>query len=171
MMAIQPPFDVNAVLLHTNKYRSIHQAQDFVHDPGISKISQAWADQCAASNYFSHNRSGFGECLAKRTWSGNSADLSPVFMTSTVITNQVKSLIDHWYNEISLYNHNNPVSSMHTGNFTQLVWQSTIKVGVGVSYANRTLCVVMNYNPPGNCAGQFEVNVLPAKMVSSVPLK
>lgn len=166
MAATQPPYDINAVLQHTNAYRDIHQARGVVHDPSISQISQAWANHLVSKKLFQHNSAvnsrGYGENLAQTTWWGSSAD------TSTVITAQVNHLIDLWYNEISLYNYRNPVFSMKTGHFTQLVWQSTTKVGVGVAIANGNLCLVMNYDPPGNYKGQFQSNVLPAKPVAPI---
>ena len=55
-----------------------------------------------------------------------------------------------------------------TGHFTQLVWASTLKVGVAVS--PNGLFVVANYSPPGNYlgAGQFEENVLPVGVVHTI---
>jgi hypothetical protein len=34
-----------------------------------------------------------------------------------------------WYDEISLYNYNNPVFSSGTGHFTQMVWKSSTALG------------------------------------------
>ncbi|CAF4223576.1 unnamed protein product, partial [Rotaria sordida] len=49
---------------------------------------------------------------------------------------------------------------MKTGHFTQVVWRSTKKLGVGVAYADegRTVYVVAQYSPPGNYQGQYQAN-------------
>lgn len=55
---------------------------------------------------------------------------------------------------------------METGHFTQVVWKSSIEIGVGIStypdqrYQTRTV-VCINYRPRGNVQGQFPENVLP----------
>jgi len=36
-----------------------------------------------------------------------------------------------WYNEIKYYNWNHPSFQMNTGHFTQVVWKSSKKLGVG----------------------------------------
>ena len=43
---------------------------------------------------------------------------------------------DAWYNEVKQYNYNQPGFSMATGHFTQLVWKSSRRLGVGVAYNN-----------------------------------
>lgn len=77
--------------------------------------------------------------------------------------------IKTFYNEIKFYDWNNPVFSMKTGHFTQVVWKSSIEIGVGIAtypdqrYAHRTV-VCISYRPPGNVEGQFRQNVLPPKV-------
>lgn len=77
--------------------------------------------------------------------------------------------IKTFYNEIKFYDWNNPVFSMKTGHFTQVVWKSSIEIGVGIAtypdqrYNHRTV-VCISYRPPGNVKGQFQQNVLPPKV-------
>lgn len=80
----------------------------------------------------------------------------------------MKSAIDSFYSEIKFYDYNNPGFSMKTGHFTQVVWKSSIEIGVGIAtypdqqYKHRTV-VCISYRPPGNYQGQFRENVLPPK--------
>lgn len=51
---------------------------------------------------------------------------------------------------------------MATGHFTQVVWKSSQRLGVGIGFANNgnTAVVVANYGPPGNYLNQFAQNVV-----------
>lgn len=77
--------------------------------------------------------------------------------------------IDSFYSEIKSYDFNNPGFSMQTGHFTQLVWKSSIEIGVGIAtypdqtYQHRTV-VCISYRPPGNYDGQYPENVLPPQI-------
>jgi hypothetical protein len=62
-----------------------------------------------------------------------------------------------WYNEASKYNYNNPVFSVKTGHFTQLVWKSSTHVGIAISADGKY--VAANYFPAGNVTGRFRENV------------
>jgi hypothetical protein len=50
---------------------------------------------------------------------------------------------------------------MTTGHFTQVVWKSTSKLGIGIALSNegKKAVVVAQYGPPGNYTGQFPENV------------
>ena len=62
---------------------------------------------------------------------------------------------DNWYDEIALYDYNNPGFSMATGHFTQVIWKNSIELGVGLAFSadNRAAWVVAQYSPPGNYGG------------------
>jgi glioma pathogenesis-related protein 2 len=66
-----------------------------------------------------------------------------------------------WYDEIKDYNFNRPGFSMSTGHFTQVVWKSTTKLGMGIGFADggRKVIVVAQYGPAGNMMGDFPQNV------------
>ena len=53
---------------------------------------------------------------------------------------------------------------METGHFTQVVWKSSAKLGIGKSTAKKgnMMCtyIVGRYRPPGNFMGQFQKEVL-----------
>ncbi|KAK5649403.1 hypothetical protein RI129_000432 [Pyrocoelia pectoralis] len=65
-----------------------------------------------------------------------------------------------WYDEITLYNFD--VERVQSGalHFTQVVWRTSQKLGVGVGIgANGAVYLVCNYSPPGNFIGYFKPNV------------
>ena len=39
--------------------------------------------------------------------------------------------MEAWYHEVDDYNPNNPLDVQAAGHFTQLVWKSSLKLGVG----------------------------------------
>jgi len=51
------------------------------------------------------------------------------------------------------------------GQFTQIVWKASQQIGVGRAFANkgRTVYVVCNYFPAGNCPLRIKDNIFPAK--------
>ena len=72
-----------------------------------------------------------------------------------------------WYDENESYDYNNPGWNQHCTNFTQMIWKTTSRVGVG--YARRPggmLYIVAHYFPPGN-VGSFRHNVLPPTMIGA----
>ena len=76
-----------------------------------------------------------------------------------------------WYDENESYDYNNPGWNQHCTNFTQMIWKTTSRVGVG--YARRPggmLYIVAHYFPPGN-VGSFRHNVLPPTMIGSALVK
>lgn len=88
----------------------------------------------------------------------------------------MKDAIDHFYSEIKYYDFNNPGFSMQTGHFTQVVWKSSIEIGVGIAthddatYQHRTV-VCISYSPPGNYEGEFPENVSPPQVSLDFILK
>ena len=73
--------------------------------------------------------------------------------------------VDKWYNEINLYNFDDPGFTLDTAHFTQIVWKETTKMGCGASVRNDGLTykVVCNYYKAGNIinSAKYSENVLP----------
>jgi len=58
------------------------------------------------------------------------------------------------------------ISNYFAGNFTQLIWISSKRLGISVARAaSGKFYVVANYDPPGNILGQFDRNVPPIGQV------
>ena len=74
-----------------------------------------------------------------------------------------------WYNEISMYSYSSPGFSSATGHFTQVIWQGSTQVGIGIAFStnNQSATVVANYYPAGNVIGSFPANVLPVCSTST----
>ncbi len=78
----------------------------------------------------------------------------------------MKEAIDNWYSEVSSYNFSQPLLTMGKGQFTQIVWEASTELGIGIAVAERgpDLCfyLVANYSPAGNNKYRFIDNVFEA---------
>ena len=139
---------------YINAYRAKHRAPPLQWDNTIATFSQQWSYHLVSNNLFQHSvGSGYGENLAYFKGYG----IDPMTL--------LKKAVDSWYNEVTLYNFNNPGFSQGTGHFTCLVWKSSTNYGMGISIdtATKTVDVTFNTSPPGNYSGQYQLNVLPAR--------
>lgn len=61
-----------------------------------------------------------------------------------------------WYGEVKWYNFLHPAMTDETRHFTQIVWKSTKKAGIGISKSklNQNVYVVALYDPPGDIESQ-----------------
>lgn len=137
---------------YVNAYRSKNQAPALLWDDSIYSVSQAWADRLLSVHLMQHSGNPtYGENLAY--FKGYGSDLIQL----------IKKAIDAWYSEIALYDFSKPGFSDTTGHFTCLVWVSSTKFAMGISFdgATNEAYVVMNTSPPGNYVGEFAQNVLP----------
>ena len=67
---------------------------------------------------------------------------------------------EQWYKEILNYDFDSPGFSNQTRDFTQLVWFSSRKFGVGKASSDEGVTVVVaRYEPVGNMDGLFVQNV------------
>lgn len=140
-----------AILKHHNEYRRRHNVPELVLDTVLNGVAQSWASNLGRSDKFGHNPSTkYGEnvyCM----WSSNrNATPNP------------RDVCRSWYDEIRDFSFGIEARgrTATTGHFTQIVWKSSRKLGVGLS-KTRTgkVVVVCNYDPSGNIAGQYNANV------------
>ncbi|PRY45051.1 CAP family protein [Umezawaea tangerina] len=137
-----------------NKYRAKHGAAPLTLDPAVTATAQDWADRLQTTDSFQHRPDNkYGENMYKTT-----AKSKP---TSTVGT----AAVDDWYNESRGYNYAKEYTSSNVDytvlHFTALVWQSSTKVGVGLSQGKNGTFVVLNFAERGNTLGKFVTNVRP----------
>ncbi|CAF2466694.1 unnamed protein product [Rotaria sp. Silwood2] len=140
-------------LQHHNKLRTRNCVSPLQLDNNLSLTAQNYAEYLASRNLFQHSNNGYGENLYMMSGSAPLGSLHGNAATQS------------WYDEINMYNFNQPGFSMQTGHFTQVVWKSSQKLGVGIAFGNggRTAVVVTNYYPPGNYMGEFQQNVMRAQ--------
>jgi hypothetical protein len=155
-MTIQQPVltsdQITEITNYVNAYRAKNQAPPLTWDTTIAEFAQSWAFYLISNNEFKHSGNHlYGENLAY--FQGYGTDVMTL----------LKKAIDLWYDEITLYNFNNPGFSSATGHFTCLVWKTSTKFAMGISINDVTNAVdiTMNTSPPGNYIGQFQDNVLP----------
>ena len=128
----------NEIANYINQYRANHQSPPLIWDDTIASFSQQWSFYLLSNNLFQHSGSAlYGENLAY--FEGYGSDLITL----------LKKAVDNWYNEISLYDFNNPGFSTTTGHFTCLVWKSSTRFGMGFSIDTNgnKVDITMNTSP------------------------
>ncbi|MEU5977570.1 CAP family protein [Streptomyces sp. NPDC047315] len=149
--ATAPTFD-QQVLERTNTLRARHGVPPLALDATITRWAQEWADHLASIDDFEQrNNNKYGE-NAYYAWD------------STGATPSGADVVEGWYGQINEYVYFGREPDMNTfsrwGQFTQVIWKKSAKMGVGrAKAANGGTYVVVNYDPPGNYRGQFAANV------------
>lgn len=100
------------ILSAHNEKRAIHGVQPLKWNETLVEYAADYADSSfsCANVTLVHSNGPYGENLA----AGYSGGYDPV---------------DAWYDEIELYDFNNPSFNESTGHFTQLIWKSTSQLG------------------------------------------
>lgn len=125
-------------------------------DDKLAELAQKWVDGCT----FEHSGGsltsefGYGENLAAGTGEQD-----------------IAGAVSGWVDEEKAWNPSNPVFSMETGHFTQVVWKGTTTIGCaykdcpsstgpfGDGYGPTWRLHSCMYTPPGNFGGEYEKNV------------
>jgi glioma pathogenesis-related protein 2 len=151
----------NTTLSQHNTYRTTHRSPSLTSSASLNASAQRWAEQMASSGSFRHSSA------SQRNNAGENLYVSYTTANSVAAATLANQAMTAWYNEVSAYNYANPVFSMQTGHFTQLVWRSSTQLGCGSARGTATLSgrtynafyVVCHYSPAGNVTGQFAQNV------------
>jgi len=115
--------------------------------------AQKWAEYLAETGKFEHSprsKPAIGENVAMQ-WSMRKRD--------TNLGEFVKKAINDWYNEEGQYNYNSGDSNGATLHFTQVVWKSSEKLGLGIAINGNSVYIVGNYFPAGNHRSRYLENV------------
>lgn len=127
------------ILKKHNNYRNEYKCPDLVYDAKLCEFAQSRADTIAKSNQFCHASScPYGENLYAST---SDKDLS--------------ACVDSWMSEKYgwIEKENNWQDGL--GHFSQVIWKTSKKLGVGKSkMPNGFWVIVCNYDPRGNIIGQ-----------------
>lgn len=126
-------------------YRAHYGAEPLVLDPELTRYATNRAQKMAAADgALSSSRGPYGENLFM-SW--------PTQPTPAEV-------VKAWMDGAAEYDYGNPGFSNATGNFTQVVWKGSRKLGVGLARsASDRWYVIAVYDPPGNYTGQFPQNV------------
>ncbi|XP_078365295.1 uncharacterized protein LOC144649636 [Oculina patagonica] len=151
----------NISLTEHNFYRAIHKSAPINLNKNLVLEARQFAQKLAAEGKLTHqsphvlNKLGQGENLG---------------MVCSKVKNSrrraILKIVGTWYEEACLYNFEEPdLSSKATAHFTQLVWNGTNQLGIGVaeseSAGKHCVFVVARYKPKGNIKDkeQFKINV------------
>lgn len=141
-----------------NIYRDLHGVPPLKLSNPLCALAQSWTNHLAHHNTFYHrNLKDIGESLFSRWSIDADFDISG------------EQLSKYWYEESKQYNFNQEPSTLHVnaGHFSQMVWRSSIEIGIGKA---KTRCgkmfVVVNYKPAGNVIGEFQNNIFPTEKTS-----
>jgi len=145
--------DQNSIVSRVNELRTAHSAPLVMWSPDLESVSEDWSSVMADGDFFTHSNFWYGENLALTSIGRN--------VVVSDCTVHVLSSIQLWYNEVGNYNFTLGRFQTNTGHFTQLVWAATKRIGAGVVY-NQTsgrVYITMMFDPAGNVAGAFTLNV------------
>ncbi len=143
-----------------NYYRARHSAPPLTISQRLNNMAQNYAEYLAATGKFEHS----GNKLDNESLGEN---LYMQWISRGRVQVSARDAMESWYEEIDLYSFKHPEYSEETGHFTQMIWKSSEKLGVGVALSGdgREVYFVTYYYPAGNIInhGYFKKNVLPAK--------
>ncbi|CAH2990317.1 unnamed protein product [Chilo suppressalis] len=134
-----------------NYYREKHGVPPLELNKKLNKYAEEWAKTLAKKGSMEHrDQNEYGENIFF-AWSSD-----PNFTVSG------KEPVDKWYSEIKDHKFGREPTSLGTGHFTQVIWEDTKEVGVGIAKSkDGQVYVVANYYPPGNMIGSFSTKVRP----------
>lgn len=145
------------MLTFHNYYRARHSASPLTISQRLNLIAQSYAEQLASTSKFEHSGNLFQNDILGE-------NLYMQWISKGQVPVSARTAVKSWYEEIDLYDFKRPNYSEETGHFTQMVWKSTRKMGMGVAVSadGREVYFVTNYYPAGNIVnhGYFETNVL-----------
>ncbi|VDK33634.1 unnamed protein product [Taenia asiatica] len=147
-MKVNLAFNEEGIKAH-NFLRRLHGCAPLVVALALAESAQSYAEVLVRGTSFQHSQiTDVGENLAKLSDSLPMKDLSAAQVTLS------------WYNEIKNY-HFVDEDPICCGHFSQLIWQSTTAMGMGIAESadRRTVIVVAHYQPQGNRIGQWSANV------------
>jgi glioma pathogenesis-related protein 2 len=139
-----------------NEFRRKHNSSILLHDSEVELTAQNYANELARTNDFVHSKN---ENVGENLFAKHSTEKFAHEMCKSLAEECVTS----WYNEVSLFNFENPDFEEKTGHFTQLVWNGSKKLGTGFAIGQvdefAAYYCVAHYFPPGNVIGRFRKNV------------
>ena len=139
-----------------NSYRHRHGTSALLWDEAIASGARNWSQFLLQNQSLLHDTThSFGENLGFLAIIPAQNICNSAAETSCVRCSQI---VDQWYNESSNYDFNDgtPIDpSLPYLHFTQVVWRSSSKLGMGVASGGNSHYFVARYDPGGNVGGRF----------------
>ncbi|CAG5036512.1 unnamed protein product [Parnassius apollo] len=134
-----------------NEYRRRHGVPPLELNKKLCKYAEEWAKKLAKNGQVEHrDQNEYGENIFY-AWSSD-----PNFEVSG------RDPVDKWYNEINLHEFGREPNDLKSGHFSQVIWEDSKELGVGVAKSKGSqVYVVAYYFPPGNVLGSFSKKVKP----------
>ncbi|XP_057307209.1 uncharacterized protein LOC130645285 [Hydractinia symbiolongicarpus] len=138
-----------------NMYRGKHHDESLIWSDDLAakaqKLAEALADKKTLEISKDLEKDGYGENVAK-VWAK--------------FKNAGEAATKMWYSQSENYHFDDPHLDENTGQFAQVIWQSTKELGMGVAKSiddvnNDYVYVTALYKPPGNIEAALRKNVLP----------
>jgi len=136
-----------------NAKRGLHRnTPSMTYDMDLAKRAQTYAEYLLEFDQWKHD--------AFRTYNGYESGVGENLYWSSSASRTSTNAVVSWYNEINNYNFATGKSNGGViGHFTQLVWDSSTKLGCGVAKGTGGTYVVSRYLPAGNTQGQYTQHV------------
>ena len=133
--------DITGAMNVHNEAREEVGVDAVVWSSRLANDAEEYAQKLAKSGRFEHSKTEDGENLY---WY-SSTHHSPMTEASA-----------SWYEELQLYRYRKCCGRDGTGHYTQMVWENTTEIGMGVAVSKSgETYVVARYNPAGNVIGKF----------------
>ncbi|CEF66062.1 CAP domain-containing protein [Strongyloides ratti] len=133
------------ILQEINRYRKLHRSQPIKFNKKLTVIANRDAMKIALKKTLTKP---FDSNLYGMTFG-----LSYYRAASTIVMK--------WYEESSYYSYNQNTGIRGTQMFTQMIWNKSIRLGIGIARMENLIIVVCRFWPKGNIAGEYRQNVLP----------
>ncbi len=120
-----------------NIYRVNYKVPTLKYDEFLTSFSEARAFKIAENSKLEHEVSPYGENL---------------FCCSNF--EDIVKCVDSWMSEAIVYKETENNWNQGAGHFSQVIWEDSKKIGIGMAIMkNGMFVVVCNYDPPGNIIG------------------
>lgn len=167
------PFQLDALKKH-NELRALHKdTPPMTLDKRLCKGAQAWADHLVKRHTklnVSNPHSDPGSRKNKKAMGGYYGENIDIKKSGSTPTpeHEAVTATQCWYDEIKNYDWHHPGKhrpGKDIGHFTQVVWDNSVKMGIGFAHDPKTHCtwVVARYQKPGNYSHQYGEHVHPLK--------
>ena len=159
MIISQKRFIQEALIAH-NELRAQHGVTPLELDDELSRMALDWSENLASTQSLRYSKRSYrGEEVGENVLRCDLKGSDSIYFSGDKATLE-------WYKQEASYLYDGQFT-VSTGNFTQVVWKSSRKVGFAFTMTeDAEVYVVAQYWPAGNYRGQYKENV-PRRLNSS----